>query len=43
MKRVTKAQAIGRITLRSRYDYLAISTLGIAESVSLVFLRLNWL
>ena len=37
------ALAVGAITLRLRDDYLAISTLGIAESVRLVFLNEKWL
>ena len=37
------ALAIGFITLRLREDYLAIATLGIAESVRLVFLNERWL
>ncbi|CAI8058212.1 High-affinity branched-chain amino acid transport system permease protein LivM [Geodia barretti] len=34
---------VGAITLRLRGDYLAISTLGIAESVRLMFLNEKWL
>jgi branched-chain amino acid transport system permease protein len=34
---------IGFITLRLREDYLAIATLGIAESVRLIFLNEKWL
>jgi branched-chain amino acid transport system permease protein len=34
---------IGFLTLRLREDYLAIATLGIAESVRLVFLNEKWL
>ena len=37
------ALVIGSITLRLRDDYLAISTLGIAETVRLVFLNEGWL
>ncbi len=37
------ALGIGFITLRLRDDYLAIATLGIAESVRLVFLNEKWL
>ena len=37
------ALVIGFITLRLRHDYLAIVTLGIAESVRLVFLNEKWL
>jgi len=37
------ALIIGFITLRLRDDYLAIATLGIAESVRLVFLNERWL
>lgn len=37
------ALAVGAITLRLRDDYLAISTLGIAESVRLIFLNEKWL
>ena len=37
------ALVVGAITLRLRDDYLAISTLGIAESVRLVFLNEKWL
>lgn len=37
------ALIIGAITLRLRDDYLAIATLGIAESVRLVFLNEHWL
>jgi branched-chain amino acid transport system permease protein len=37
------ALGIGLITLRLREDYLAIATLGIAESVRLVFLNEKWL
>ena len=37
------ALIIGYITLRLRDDYLAIATLGIAESVRLVFLNERWL
>lgn len=36
------ALAIGRVTLRLRDDYLAIATLGIAESVRLFFLNEKW-
>ncbi|MCY4580894.1 MAG: branched-chain amino acid ABC transporter permease, partial [Chloroflexi bacterium] len=37
------ALVVGGITLRLRDDYLAISTLGIAESVRLMFLNEKWL
>jgi branched-chain amino acid transport system permease protein len=37
------ALIIGFITLRLRDDYLAIATLGIAETVRLVFLNEKWL
>ena len=37
------ALALGFITLRLREDYLAIATLGIAESVRLIFLNERWL
>ena len=37
------ALIVGGITLRLRDDYLAISTLGIAESVRLMFLNEKWL
>ena len=37
------ALVIGYITLRLRDDYLAIATLGIAESVRLFFLNEKWL
>lgn len=37
------ALIVGWVTLRLRDDYLAISTLGIAESVRLVFLNEKWL
>jgi len=37
------ALLVGAITLRLRDDYLAISTLGIAESVRLIFLNEKWL
>ena len=37
------ALGIGFITLRLRDDYLAIATLGIAESIRLVFLNEKWL
>lgn len=37
------ALVVGAITLRLRDDYLAISTLGIAESVRLIFLNEKWL
>ncbi|TET17849.1 MAG: branched-chain amino acid ABC transporter permease, partial [Dehalococcoidia bacterium] len=37
------ALIIGYITLRLRDDYLAIATLGIAETVRLVFLNERWL
>ena len=37
------AVAIGFVTLRLRDDYLAIATLGIAETVRLVFLNEKWL
>ena len=37
------ALAVGAITIRLRGDYLAIATLGIAESVRLVFLNERWL
>ncbi|MEE8471043.1 MAG: branched-chain amino acid ABC transporter permease [Dehalococcoidia bacterium] len=37
------ALIIGFITLRLREDYLAIATLGIAESIRLVFLNERWL
>ena len=37
------ALVVGAITLRLRDDYLAISTLGIAESVRLMFLNEKWL
>ena len=37
------ALAVGAITIRLRDDYLAIATLGIAESVRLVFLNERWL
>lgn len=37
------ALVIGFITLRLRDDYLAIATLGIAESVRLLFLNERWL
>lgn len=37
------ALIVGAITLRLRDDYLAISTLGIAESVRLIFLNEKWL
>lgn len=37
------AVAVGAITIRLRGDYLAIATLGIAESVRLVFLNESWL
>ena len=36
------ALAIGYVTLRLRDDYLAISTLGIAETVRLFFLNEKW-
>lgn len=36
------ALAIGYVTLRLRDDYLAIATLGIAESVRLFFLNEKW-
>lgn len=34
---------IGFVTLRLREDYLAIATLGIAESIRLIFLNEKWL
>ena len=37
------ALIIGYVTLRLRDDYLAIATLGIAETVRLVFLNEKWL
>ena len=37
------ALGIGYVTLRLRDDYLAIATLGIAETVRLVFLNEKWL
>jgi len=37
------ALIIGWVTLRLRDDYLAIATLGIAESVRLVFLNEKWM
>lgn len=37
------ALVIGYVTLRLRDDYLAITTLGIAEVVRLVFLNEKWL
>ena len=37
------ASIVGFITLRLRDDYLAIATLGIAETVRLVFLNETWL
>ena len=37
------ALVVGAITIRLRGDYLAIATLGIAESVRLVFLNERWL
>ena len=37
------ALVIGYVTLRLRGDYLAIATLGIAETVRLVFLNEKWL
>lgn len=37
------ALLIGAITLRLRDDYLAIATLGIAETVRLIFLNEKWL
>ena len=37
------ALVVGAITIRLRDDYLAIATLGIAESVRLVFLNERWL
>lgn len=37
------ALIIGAVTLRLRDDYLAIATLGIAETVRLVFLNERWL
>lgn len=37
------ALVVGTITIRLRGDYLAIATLGIAESVRLVFLNERWL
>lgn len=37
------ALLVGAITLRLRDDYLAISTLGIAESLRLIFLNEKWL
>lgn len=37
------ALIVGYVTLRLRDDYLAISTLGIAETVRLVFLNEKWL
>ena len=37
------ALIVGAITLRLRGDYLAISSLGIAESVRLMFLNEKWL
>ena len=37
------ALIIGYVTLRLRGDYLAIATLGIAETVRLVFLNEKWL
>ncbi len=37
------ALGIGFLTLRLRGDYLAIATLGIAESIRLVFLNEKWL
>ncbi len=37
------AVAVGAITIRLRGDYLAIATLGIAESVRLLFLNESWL
>ncbi len=37
------AVIVGAITIRLRGDYLAIATLGIAESVRLVFLNESWL
>jgi branched-chain amino acid transport system permease protein len=37
------ALVVGAITLRLREDYLAISTLGIAEVIRLVFLNEKWL
>lgn len=37
------ALVVGTITIRLRGDYLAIATLGIAESVRLMFLNERWL
>lgn len=37
------AYFIGRITLRLREDYLAITTIGIAETVRLIFNNEHWL
>jgi len=37
------AMIIGFVTLRLRDDYLAIATLGIAESVRIIFLNEKWL
>ncbi len=37
------ALVVGAITIRLRDDYLAIATLGIAESVRLLFLNERWL
>jgi len=37
------AVVVGAITLRLQDDYLAIATLGIAESVRLIFLNEKWL
>ena len=37
------ALAVGFVTLRLRDDYLAIATLGIAESVRLMFLNEKWI
>ena len=37
------AVVVGAITIRLRGDYLAIATLGIAESVRLLFLNESWL
>ena len=37
------ALVVGTITIRLRGDYLAIATLGIAESVRLLFLNERWL
>ena len=37
------ALVVGAITLRLREDYMAISTLGIAEVIRLVFLNEKWL